>query len=67
MKIIKDLCFELQVNADEKQPGGLDFHNRRSATCGQESPRQTLPERQDFDVFVLPFRQSFGRLLSAGR
>jgi hypothetical protein len=28
------------------QPGGLDFHNRRSTTCGQQQPT-TPPERRD--------------------
>ncbi|MDR1866339.1 MAG: hypothetical protein LBR08_12310, partial [Bacteroidales bacterium] len=41
-------------------PERQDFHNRRRATCGQEYPRQTLPERQDIDVSVLPF-SPFGR------
>ncbi|MDR1897282.1 MAG: hypothetical protein LBR10_10885 [Prevotellaceae bacterium] len=29
-----------------KQPKGLDFHNRRSSTCGKV-PVCSLPERQD--------------------
>ncbi|MDR1895536.1 MAG: hypothetical protein LBR10_01945, partial [Prevotellaceae bacterium] len=47
-------------------PERQDIHNRRSATCGQEHPRQTLPERQDFDVLVLPFRQEYIAGYSAG-
>ncbi|MDR0710739.1 MAG: hypothetical protein LBF67_00105 [Prevotellaceae bacterium] len=27
---------------------GRNFHNRRSTTCGGDSPHRLLPERQDF-------------------
>jgi hypothetical protein len=44
------MIMEIKVKRVGVQPGGLDFHNRRTASCGTKASIRSLPERQDFIV-----------------
>ncbi|MDR1896683.1 MAG: hypothetical protein LBR10_07835 [Prevotellaceae bacterium] len=42
-----------------KQPEGLDFHNRRSSTCGSNLPNNCLKGRTNYYYFNLRFSPAF--------
>jgi hypothetical protein len=45
--VFRAQLMETKVKRTGIQPGGLNFHNRRTTSCGTKASIRSLPERQD--------------------